>query len=198
MHGDYWVWFPSSKRLKEHSTFQEGTKMRARFWDRQGQELNEAIICVSDEATGRGVVDAEVLVVRADLEGKTHRTVSGPYGRTRIRVAAGSYHITATAGKTQTQVVQRITRGNIDHPVVVHLNTGEALRLSDERCADSHGQLRASPARRYVATLGHLRNWQVLELRAILEILRGRLAVVDLFENMVRNDAPETALSVSA
>lgn len=44
-----------------------------------------------------------------------------------------------------------------------------------------------------VAALGHLRNWQVLESRAILEILRGRLAVVDLFENMVRNDAPETA-----
>lgn len=41
--------------------------------------------------------------------------------------------------------------------------------------------------------LTHLRDWEVLESRAVLEIIRGRLAIVEKFHSMIINDAPETA-----
>ena len=41
--------------------------------------------------------------------------------------------------------------------------------------------------------LAHLRDWQVLESRAILEVIRGRLQIVDKFHDMIASDAPETA-----
>lgn len=41
--------------------------------------------------------------------------------------------------------------------------------------------------------LAHLRNWQVLESRAILEVVRGRLQIVDKFHSMIVNNVPETA-----
>ena len=41
--------------------------------------------------------------------------------------------------------------------------------------------------------LKHLREWQVLESRAILEVVRGRLEIVDKFRTMIADDAPETA-----
>jgi Histidine kinase-, DNA gyrase B-, and HSP90-like ATPase len=43
------------------------------------------------------------------------------------------------------------------------------------------------------ALLTHLRDWQVLESRAILEIVKGRLDIVDKFHGMIVGDAPETA-----
>lgn len=39
----------------------------------------------------------------------------------------------------------------------------------------------------------HIREWKVLESRAILEIVKGRLEIVDKFGEMIREDAPETA-----
>ncbi len=41
-------------------------------------------------------------------------------------------------------------------------------------------------------TLSHLREWKILESRAILEVVRGRLDIVDKFHEMIVNDAPET------
>lgn len=41
--------------------------------------------------------------------------------------------------------------------------------------------------------LDHLSRWRVLESRAILEIVHGRLKIVDKFESMIVNDVPETA-----
>lgn len=42
-----------------------------------------------------------------------------------------------------------------------------------------------------------LRDWMVLESRAILEIVKGRLDIVEKFHKMIVNDAPETASSTS-
>lgn len=41
--------------------------------------------------------------------------------------------------------------------------------------------------------LDHLSVWKVLESRAILEIVKGRLEVIEKFHSMIVNDAPETA-----
>lgn len=43
--------------------------------------------------------------------------------------------------------------------------------------------------------LGRLHDWKVLESRAILEIVRGRLSIINKLEQMIVNDAPETASS---
>jgi hypothetical protein len=42
-------------------------------------------------------------------------------------------------------------------------------------------------------TLDLLRGWHVLESRAVLEVVKGRLDIVDKFYNMIVNDGPETA-----
>lgn len=42
-------------------------------------------------------------------------------------------------------------------------------------------------------TLFHLKEWKVLESRAILEIVNGRLNVIEKFHAMIVNNAPETA-----
>jgi hypothetical protein len=39
----------------------------------------------------------------------------------------------------------------------------------------------------------HLHEWKPLESRAILEIIKGRLSILDKFHRMIVNDAPETA-----
>jgi len=41
--------------------------------------------------------------------------------------------------------------------------------------------------------LGRLHDWKVLESRAILEIVRGRLSIINKLEQMIVHDAPETA-----
>ena len=41
--------------------------------------------------------------------------------------------------------------------------------------------------------LSHLHEWKVLESRAILEIIKGRLEIVDKFATLLNDDAPETA-----
>jgi len=46
--------------------------------------------------------------------------------------------------------------------------------------------------------LGRLNDWQVLEGRAILEVVTGRLAIIDKFEKMIVEDAPETAPKIGA
>ena len=43
--------------------------------------------------------------------------------------------------------------------------------------------------------LGRLHDWKVLESRAILEIVRGRLSIINKLEQMIIHDAPETASS---
>lgn len=45
--------------------------------------------------------------------------------------------------------------------------------------------------------LRQMNEWKVLESRAILEIIKGRLDILDKFEKMLCNDAPETASSRS-
>ena len=45
----------------------------------------------------------------------------------------------------------------------------------------------------FVRTLQHLRRWQVLESRAILEIVKGRLDIVTKFRSMIVNMEPERA-----
>lgn len=46
--------------------------------------------------------------------------------------------------------------------------------------------------------LRKLYDWRVLESRAILEVIKGRLAIVNHFERMLVGDAPETAPKVGA
>jgi len=43
--------------------------------------------------------------------------------------------------------------------------------------------------------LARLHDWKVLEGRAILEIVRGRLSIINKLEHMIINNAPETASS---
>ena len=45
-------------------------------------------------------------------------------------------------------------------------------------------------------TLELIRGWKVLESRAILEVVKGRLDIVDKFYHMIVDDAPETAPSI--
>ena len=45
--------------------------------------------------------------------------------------------------------------------------------------------------------LGNLHEWKVLENRAILEIVKGRIGIIDRFRTMIANDAPETKSSLS-
>jgi hypothetical protein len=40
--------------------------------------------------------------------------------------------------------------------------------------------------------LGNIREWKLLESRAVLEIVKGRLGIIQKFHQMVVNDAPET------
>ena len=46
--------------------------------------------------------------------------------------------------------------------------------------------------------LERLSDWRVLESRAILEIIDGRLSIIEKFHSMIVNDAPETAPKVGA
>ncbi|SRR5579883_3329095 len=46
--------------------------------------------------------------------------------------------------------------------------------------------------------LSYLSDWRVLESRAILEIIKGRLEIIDIFGKMIVNNAPETAPQVDA
>ncbi|OBB84665.1 hypothetical protein A5779_05730 [Mycolicibacterium peregrinum] len=41
--------------------------------------------------------------------------------------------------------------------------------------------------------VSHLAGWRVLESRAILEVVRGRIEILDTFHNMLADDTPETA-----
>lgn len=45
--------------------------------------------------------------------------------------------------------------------------------------------------------LSNLHEWKVLESRAILEIVKGRIGVIDRFQMMVVNDVPETKSKLS-
>jgi cation transport regulator ChaC len=40
--------------------------------------------------------------------------------------------------------------------------------------------------------LGNMREWKLLESRAVLEIVKGRLGIIQKFHQMIVNDAPET------
>ena len=64
-----------------------------------------------------------------------------------------------------------------------HDYTEELDKLSDQ------------PAQLELA-LEHLRGWKVLESRAILEVVRGRLDIVDKFNHLIVDDFPETAPKV--
>ena len=44
-----------------------------------------------------------------------------------------------------------------------------------------------------LSLLGHLNEWKVLESRAILEIVKGRLAIIEKFFDLIVENAPETA-----
>ncbi len=46
--------------------------------------------------------------------------------------------------------------------------------------------------------LQRLNEWKVLESRAVLEIIKGRLSIIEKFHSMLVNDAPETAPKVGA
>ncbi|MFI9811010.1 ATP-binding protein [Saccharothrix variisporea] len=47
-----------------------------------------------------------------------------------------------------------------------------------------------------VQTLDYMRGWKVVEGRAILEIVKGRIDILDKFHSMIVNDAPETAHAI--
>jgi hypothetical protein len=54
----------------------------------------------------------------------------------------------------------------------------------------------AAEPERLQQALEHLRTWKVLESRAILEVIKGRLDIVDKFHDMIVGDSPETAPAV--
>lgn len=49
-----------------------------------------------------------------------------------------------------------------------------------------------------IQTLEYMRGWKVVEGRAILEIVKGRIDILDKFYSMIISDAPETAPFVGA
>lgn len=49
----------------------------------------------------------------------------------------------------------------------------------------------------FLRALHYLKGWRVLESRAVLEVIQGRLEIVNKFFKMVVNDAPETASKLS-
>ncbi|NJM54632.1 MAG: hypothetical protein HC841_00710 [Verrucomicrobiae bacterium] len=51
----------------------------------------------------------------------------------------------------------------------------------------------ASHPEKLAEILRRLSDWRVMESRAILEIIKGRLEILEKFEEMLCNDAPETA-----
>ena len=51
-------------------------------------------------------------------------------------------------------------------------------------------------AEKLTQLLEHLYEWRVLESRAILEIVKGRLDIVDKFHKMIQTDTPETAAKI--
>lgn len=53
-------------------------------------------------------------------------------------------------------------------------------------------------AEKLQSLLEHLSGWKVLEGRAILEIVKGRIEIIERFHGMILNDAPETAPTVGA
>lgn len=46
---------------------------------------------------------------------------------------------------------------------------------------------------RFQVLLDSMSNWKALEGRAILEVIRGRISIIEKFHKMIVNDAPETA-----
>lgn len=49
----------------------------------------------------------------------------------------------------------------------------------------------------FLKALDYLKGWRVLESRAVLEVIQGRLEIVDKFFKMIVNDIPETASKLS-
>lgn len=43
-----------------------------------------------------------------------------------------------------------------------------------------------------------LKEWQILESRAVLEVVKGRIAIIEKFRKMIANDVPETAPKIGA
>jgi hypothetical protein len=58
-------------------------------------------------------------------------------------------------------------------------------------------QAASSSPDRLAEILHRLGEWKVLESRALLEVIKGRLDILDKFENMLCNNSPETASSRS-
>lgn len=48
-----------------------------------------------------------------------------------------------------------------------------------------------------VEAVGYLHGWRVLESRAVLEVIQGRMEIVNKFFKMIVNDSPETASKLS-
>jgi hypothetical protein len=46
--------------------------------------------------------------------------------------------------------------------------------------------------------LSSIGDWKALESRAVLEVIKGRISIIDKFHEMIVNDAPETAPKVGA
>jgi hypothetical protein len=99
---------------------------------------------------------------------------------------------------TQTQLRQYLrTLGEADAEDDKNLELADALIRAFEY-QHFHTVIRdiesasASPDELQVL-IEHIREWKVLESRAILEIVKGRLEIVDKFGEMIREDAPETA-----
>jgi len=85
--------------------------------------------------------------------------------------------------------------------------TGEKVRpLADtivrayeyQQFHDFLGELDAAAAEpeQLELVLEYIRNWKLLESRAVLEVIKGRLDIIDKFHAMIVNDAPETAHAV--
>jgi hypothetical protein len=137
-----------------------------------------------------------VLIEWADRKGDgVEKEVEGDPGL-RARVEA----LDADSRKQVKAFLRTLAKADPDRDRVVEL--ADALVQADEfrQFHDLLDELRdaARDPIELVRILDHLRRWQVLESRAILEIVKGRLEVVDVLERMVVNDAPETAGTVGA
>jgi len=92
------------------------------------------------------------------------------------------------------KIVGTLGRSAIDHDRLLELAGLVVSAYEYRHFHDFTSQIEAVDDPDELNTLlEYLDEWKVLESRAILEVVRGRLQIIDKFHSMLVNDAPETA-----
>ena len=109
-----------------------------------------------------------------------------------------SRRIARLDGRSQeqvTKVIRILGHTDADKERVLQLSSAVVAAFEYRHFHDLTEEIEAASAdpEQLERLLAHLSEWGVLESRAILEIIKGRLAIVEKFGRMVAEDAPETA-----